>query len=223
MARRRRSAGPQVSLFPFLSILACLIGALTILIVALSIHEILQGRKDETVARAEDYVALERGVREREERIARRQEELQRTNAALVEMSDLQPRIAKVRQDLKKLGELAKQVGKGLPLRILSTSDYYRRVAPVFVEARAEGIVVHSPTKTVVVPRGEIHTHPRFKQTVDYVAAREDRIIVFLVRDDARAGFYAARDFARANGAVTSKVPLQGAGDIDLKEFFRRR
>ena len=39
MARERASAGPEISLFPFLSILACLIGALTILIVALSVSE----------------------------------------------------------------------------------------------------------------------------------------------------------------------------------------
>ncbi|MFP6877932.1 MAG: hypothetical protein VCA37_13960 [Roseibacillus sp.] len=265
MARGRASAGPEISLFPFLSILACLIGSLTILIVALSVSEVLQGRKDETVARAEDFVALEKEVRERDEEIAKREEKLRKTNAAAVEMAELEPRVAKVKADLKrleqvvvkreplvrdveetkkkredlekeknkveaglvegkqKMGVLAKQLRKGLPLRILSTSDYFRRVAPVFVEARKEGIVVHSPSQTVKVPRAEIKKHPKFKQTVDYVAAKKDRIIVFLVREDARSSFYAARDHARANGAVTSKVPLQGAGDLDLKEFFKAR
>ena len=91
MARRGRSAGPEVSLFPFLSILACLIGSLTVLIVALSVSEILQGRKDEGVARAEDYVALGRRLAEREEEIARRQEELRRTDAAVVELAEIRP------------------------------------------------------------------------------------------------------------------------------------
>ena len=140
---------------------------------------------------------------------------------------ELEDERKKVEADLvegkKMLGELAKQLSKGLPLRILSTSDYLRRVAPVFVEARQEGVVVHSPSQVVSVPRGEIRTHPKFQQTVEYVAAKEDRVIVFLVREDGRASFYAAQDHARANGAVTSKVPLQGTGDIDLKEFFKRR
>jgi predicted RNase H-like nuclease (RuvC/YqgF family) len=265
MARARGTAGPEISLFPFLSILACLIGALTILIVALSVSEVLQGRKDEAVARAEDYVKLEKEMKEREAAVAEREDELRKTNAAAVELAELVPRLATLKQeqkrleqlvekreptrreleDLKKkreelekeknkveaglvegkkeLGELAKQLRKGLPLRILSTSDYFRRVAPVFVEARLEGIVVHSPSQTVKVPRAAIRKAAKFKKTVDYVAAKKDRIIVFLVREDARASFYAAQEFARANGAVTSKVPLQGAGELDLKEFFKAR
>lgn len=265
MARRGRSAGPEISLFPFLSILACLIGALTILIVALSVAEIMQGRKDESVARAEDYLALQRKLSEREAEIVQRQAELRKTDAAAVAFAELRPQVEKVRGELKKLepladektplerqivalkeerkvviderkkveaglvegkeklGEMAKQLGRGLPLRILSTSDYFRKVAPVFVEARKEAIVIHSPSQVVTVPRGQIKAHAKYKQAVDYVAAKEDRVIVFLVRDDGRSSFYAAQDHARANGAVTSKVPLQGSGEIDLKEFFKRR
>ncbi len=265
MARERASAGPEISLFPFLSILACLIGALTILIVALSVSEILQGRKDESVALAEDYVALQTEITDREAEIARRAEELRRTNATVVELAEIQPRIDEIQaqlEDLKtdasklpplvrqmeearkerdriederkkveagliegreRLGELAKQAGRGLPLRILSTSDYFRRVAPVFVEARKEGVVIHSPSKRVQVPRAAIGSNPEFRQAVEFVAAKKNGIVVFLVRDDARKIFEMARDFARGKGAVTSKVPLLGGGDLDLKEFFNKR
>jgi len=265
MARERASAGPEISLFPFLSILACLIGALTILIVALSVSEILQGRKDDSVARAEDYVVLQAEIADREAEITRKEEELRRTNATVVELAEIQPRIEEMQAELedlskdasklpplvrqleeareerdriederkkveaelingrKRLGELAKQESKGLPLRILSTSDYFRRVTPVFVEARKEGLVIHSPSQRVQVPRAAIGSNPKFKQAVDYVAAKENRIVVFLVRDDARTSFNQARDFARGNGAVTSKVPLLGGGDLDLKEFFNKR
>ena len=265
MARERASAGPEISLFPFLSILACLIGALTILIVALSVSEILQGRKDEAVARAEDYVALQTEIADREAEIEGKEEELRRTNATVVELAKIQPRIDEVQAELEdlskdatrlpplvrqmeearkerdriederkkveaglvegreRLGELAKQAGKGLPLRILSTSEYFRRVTPVFVEARKEGVVIHSPSQRVQVPRAAIGSNPKFKQAVDYVAAKENRIVVFLVRDDARTSFNQARDFARGKGAVTSKVPLLGGGDLDLKEFFNKR
>ena len=265
MARERASAGPEISLFPFLSILACLIGALTILIVALSVSEILQGRKDEEVARAEDYVKLQADLVESEAEISRKEEELRLTNATVVELAEIQPQITEIRSEVDKLkmdtsklpplvrqveeakvererirderkkveagliegrekmGELAKQAGKGLPLKILSTSNYFRRVTPIFVEARKEGLVIHSPSQRVQVPRAVIGSNPKFKQAVEYVAARENRIIVFLVRDDARTSFYQARDYARGNGAVTSKVPLLGGGDLDLREFFNKR
>jgi len=265
MARARASAGPEISLFPFLSILACLIGALTILIVALSVSEVLQGRKDEAVARAEDYVALQAAIAEQEAEIVRKEEELRRTHATAVELAEIQPRLAEARTELEelqkdvsklppllrqveevkaerdrvrderkkveagliegreKLGELARRKGKGLPLKILSTSSYFRRVAPVFMEARKEGLVIHSPSQRVVVPRAGMVSNAKFRQAVEYVAAKENRIIVFLVRDDARSSFYQAQTFARANGAVTSKVPLLGGGDLDLGEFFNRK
>ena len=265
MARGRTSAGPEISLFPFLSILACLIGSLTILIVALSMSEVLQGRKDEAVARAEDYVALQDEMVEREAEIELKEQELQQTNADAVGLAELKEQIEKVSAEIEtlrkagskvpplvrqvdeakeerekvrdaakkveagliegkeKLGELAKQAGRGLPLRILSNSNYFRKVTPVFVEARKEGVVIHSPSQRVEVARKEISKNAKFRQAVEYVASKENRIIVFLVRDDARASFYVARDFARGVGAVTSKVPLIGGGDLDLKEFFSKR
>ena len=265
MARARASGGPEISLFPFLSILACLIGALTILIVALSVSEILQGRKDEAVARAEDYVALQAKVAEQEAEIVRKKEELRRTHATAMELAELQPQIVAVQEDLKsvqedaaklppllrqveeaklerdrvqderkkveagliegreRLGELARRKGRGLPLKILSTSSYFRRVRPVFMEARKDRLVIHSPSQRVEVPRAGMVSNPKFRQAVEYVASKENRIIVFLVRDDARSSFYQAQTFARANGAVTSKVPLLGGGDLDLGEFFNRK
>ena len=265
MARERVSAGPEISLFPFLSILACLIGALTILIVALSVSEVLQGRKDEAIARAEDYVAMQDEVTKWEAEIALREQELQRTNADAVSLAGIRTQIDTVSAEInilrekaskmpplirevaaakaereevrdenkkveagliagkEKLGELARQAGKGLPLRILSTSNYFRKVTPVFVEARKEGLVIHSPSQRVEVARQDISRHPKFRQAVEYVASKENRIIVFLVREDARSNFYQARDFARGVGAVTSKVPLLGGGDLDLKEFFNKR
>lgn len=39
MARRRRKSGPSVSLFPFLSILACVIGTLTLMITAMALGQ----------------------------------------------------------------------------------------------------------------------------------------------------------------------------------------
>ncbi len=59
MARRNRAGGDSpVSLFPFLSILACMIGTLTLMITALALSGMGTGRDDASIQRAEDYVAL---------------------------------------------------------------------------------------------------------------------------------------------------------------------
>jgi prefoldin subunit 5 len=54
MARRKRGGAPAISLFPFLSILACVIGTLTLMITALALGQM----DDPTVEIAENYVRV---------------------------------------------------------------------------------------------------------------------------------------------------------------------
>ncbi len=61
MAKPRADSGAEVSLFPFLSILACIIGCLTMVIVALSIIQMnTGGREPVEVERAKDYLRIEK-------------------------------------------------------------------------------------------------------------------------------------------------------------------
>lgn len=62
MARRRRSQEITISLFPFLSILACVIGVLTLVIMSLSLSQIAQGRENKGVVRAEEGAALKKRI-----------------------------------------------------------------------------------------------------------------------------------------------------------------
>ena len=64
MARARQSTGQEVSLFPFLSILACVIGVLTLLITALALGQMNTKSDDEKVRRAEDYLAMRKRLPE---------------------------------------------------------------------------------------------------------------------------------------------------------------
>lgn len=59
MARRRSDDGEAVSLFPFLSILACLIGVLTLMITALALGQMDREQTDDVVARYEQYTELQ--------------------------------------------------------------------------------------------------------------------------------------------------------------------
>lgn len=68
MAKRRESSGDEVSLFPFLSILACLIGALIVLIVVMSVSNSQKsdGRTKAEVELAKTYQQMLRELKERE-------------------------------------------------------------------------------------------------------------------------------------------------------------
>ena len=67
MAKRARDSGGTVNLFPFLSILICIIGCLTLIIVVMNLIAMSkgEGRTSEEVERAREYVLLEK---EREEK-----------------------------------------------------------------------------------------------------------------------------------------------------------
>ena len=69
MAKRRASGEGEVSLFPFLSILACLIGALVLMIVVLVIAQVgkAEGRSPDEIRRAQDYIKLKKEIEDRKE------------------------------------------------------------------------------------------------------------------------------------------------------------
>ncbi len=61
MGRRRKNKGMEVSLFPFLSILACVIGSLTLIITVLAVVQTQNsgGLPEDEVERAKEFMALE--------------------------------------------------------------------------------------------------------------------------------------------------------------------
>ncbi len=104
MARPRSSpAANAVSLFPFLSILACVIGALTLIISALSMAQIAAGREDEDVKRAEDYVALQNRLADDRERLEKLRAEASGGAAQQAELARLKSDAARMRSELDEL------------------------------------------------------------------------------------------------------------------------
>jgi uncharacterized membrane protein YhiD involved in acid resistance len=101
MAQRRQSEGGEVSLFPFLSILACLIGALVFMIVVLVMAQMdkAKGRDPEDIKRSQEYIKLKKEIEERKELDAVLKEKL----AALEE---LQKQINEKEQQFVKLRKL---------------------------------------------------------------------------------------------------------------------
>ncbi|MEM6278682.1 MAG: hypothetical protein AAF733_04335 [Verrucomicrobiota bacterium] len=69
MARRSQDEGGSVSLFPFLSILICIIGCLTLIIVVINLIAMNkgEGRTSEEVERAREYMVLEQEKLEKQQ------------------------------------------------------------------------------------------------------------------------------------------------------------
>jgi hypothetical protein len=111
MAKRRGSSGDEVSLFPFLSILACLIGALVMIIVVLVISqtEKAEGRTAEEIQMAQDFLKMKKEIEQREQQQAVVKEKLAILEKLQEEIEDKKQRFAKLRKLLDSSKEVQEQ------------------------------------------------------------------------------------------------------------------
>ena len=103
MSRRQsNAAGAGVSLFPFLSILACLIGILTMMIQIISQtqNQPESERDPAELARAKEHQQLRADIRKQQAEIESARVMLMERNAALVELSELENKRIILRQQL---------------------------------------------------------------------------------------------------------------------------
>ncbi len=255
MARPRRTTENSVSLFPFLSILACVIGVLTLVITSLSVSQIAASRENADVARAEDYQTLESHLEEMrveiadlaknrkslmdklklEEEVTELQESM--TAVPTIEFPELEEKlkeidtmIAEQTATKKELEEKKDELEKKIvafkkPTLLIQATGGTSNIKPLFVEARKEGLVIHSPSKSIPVKLADIAKNPQYKKLVDFTAERSKlgQTIVFLIREDGLSSFYRGRDAALAGGATTAKLPLIGQGPVNLAAFGIRR
>lgn len=100
MAKRRSSEGGEVSLFPFLSILACLIGALVLMIVVLVMAQVgkAEGRSAEEIKRAQDYIQMKKDIAEREKLDVVLKEKIAVLEEIKKQMEERQQRFVKLRK-----------------------------------------------------------------------------------------------------------------------------
>lgn len=100
MAKRRASGEGEISLFPFLSILACLIGALVLMIVVLVISQMgkAEGRTAEEIQRAQDYIKLKKEIENRKELDVVLKEKLAALEKLQKELEEKQQQYVKLRK-----------------------------------------------------------------------------------------------------------------------------
>lgn len=111
MAQRRESSGDEVSLFPFLSILACLIGALVLIIVVLVLAQVgkAEGRTPEEIRMAQDYQRMLKEIEERKKMDVTLKEKLAELEKLLEEIKEKEQRYLKLRKILDSSKEVQEQ------------------------------------------------------------------------------------------------------------------
>jgi len=265
MPTRREPEGAPISLFPFLSILACVIGTLILMITGLALSQMGSRPDEDLIRRTEEYAALKRTLGDAEkqigsleasvakasslqERLAALQREAdelqalhQRRMTTFLTRSDLlknlvareerlKKLLAELLEDYKKLIEQMKPLEEELAKRKDAPTEAVVRVAPggsgtqggmrpVFVEADAQGIAIHTGAKPKRVSRGDVKSHPEFLRTLDGIAKDPKSIVIFLIREDGIPSYHAASSVASSRRARHGKLPVAGHGKLDFSLF----
>ena len=267
MARRRRTEPDDVSLFPFMSVLASIIGVLTLLIASMALAQM----DNSTVVRAEQYEKLRKKLdtrtqeietlqkqissisgkagekqkeianyREQLEKLQNQLDEIRRKNNQPVEVADIsqsdylaqQEDVEKVQVELKRLQQHVAQLENELEDRkkppkesavTILPSGSGKGLEPIFVECAAGSIVLHSIEPPLRIRRNDMAADPVFAKLLKQVSSSENQTMVFLVRSEGLATYRGARKLAVERAARHGKLPVVGAGRIDLSYFRKKK
>ncbi len=107
MGRRASDGGPRVELFPFLSILACIIGSLFLMITGIALGQMGKKTDDEAIERAKEFVELQRRMKQRDESARRILDELEAAKRRLAELKKLLEELARLKATKDPAAELA--------------------------------------------------------------------------------------------------------------------
>lgn len=100
---KRKSSETSISLFPFLSILACLIGLLTLMIKIISdIKAMERGQNQEEITRALDHQKIQKNITQKQKEIEEIIKRISEKGDATSEMSELDERRMVLRRELEK-------------------------------------------------------------------------------------------------------------------------
>jgi len=267
MARRRRAEPDDVSLFPFMSVLASIIGVLTLLIASMALAQM----DNSTVVRAEQYEKLRKKLDERTEEIKALQQQVSsrtdhagekqkeiashyeqleklqheldqahRENEQRVEVADIsqsdyvaqQEDVEKVQLELKRLQEQVAQLENELEDRkkppkesavTILPSGSGKGFEPVFVECAASSVVLHSLEPPLRIRQNDMAADEVLAELFDQISSSENQTMVFLVRNEGLATYRSARKLAIERTVRHGKLPVVGAGRIDLSYFRKKK
>ena len=234
MAAEDQQSHQGVSLFPFLSVLACVIGTLTLLIAAMALWQIQSG----ALSLGKKNGRNGTGVEEVKQRIAEAVAIAERTRSDLrVENKTRQDsikrataEIASLRQGIVRLEQGIARAGKEIETARVKLADRNRKpkpatimvqpggtgkdLQPQFVECTENGIVVYSQShgQDFRVSKTDIERSPKFKDFLKRVKDKPRASVIFLVRPNGVQTYYdAAYEARKLNKA------LMGAGETGVR------
>ncbi len=246
----------SVSLFPFLDILACVIGNLILIIATVVLEQV----DTKPVADAVHVDGLAKETKREEAKAAELRKQLsalqERSGATAKKLQDVRAKIALAKQRLRDAEARAKQASQPAQTPLDASAEFSKldatrkqleaeikalereiverqrppeqmiailpsgeRGGPqsgVFVEAAKDGLIIHDGKAPWKVPLGKIPSDPQFKQLLEKVKQDPNSLVTFLVRSDGLAVLAAGQKAAAAAGARSGRVPLPGAGELDL-------
>lgn len=211
MPARKRNRGPAISLFPFLSVLAVVIGTLTMIITGISLGEITENslpeRESEPVAEASSGRVVE--LRSSLAVLGEREQEVRRSLEAV------RLRVA------EKEAELATAQVRGRKdsdKRILPYQGSGRGRSPAFVECSADGLLLNAQgekERRTLVPSGEIEGSASLEAFLDGVRSREGGLAVFVIRPGGVSAFDRARPAVKRIGTPCGYMAAPGRFELD--------
>lgn len=267
---RRANPGAQMSLFPFLSILVCLIGGLVMLIVIMTLaqttavpemdpadtqraiaaakieREILAAQKEREKLKAESdkLLASNAGFEDLEDQVIQlrknladmgKKPEAKLTNESLQKLLEnildqlaamtkekpvIQKEIAQLEAELKKRQKDPNE--KPPPLVVRSGGSGVAGQAKLFfVETSAAGLALHQTNGSLSrITAGSIGTDDQYNQFLANAKKAGNSIVIFLIRPDGAGTYNLAAGWAENQFQLkTGKLPLPGAGVVDLSQF----
>lgn len=169
MARPRGDSDNPVSLFPFLSILACVIGVLILLIASLTISQLESDPEEELVSRVEEYETIEKEQQELDDTLKEMlpkvheleeyREAIRKLEAQAEELrKKKQDQLAKSKEQSKELDQLL-QLEKNLLDQIAKLKQEREKLLAETEKLKAElerrRMVIDAPTVTVLPGKGK--------------------------------------------------------------------
>lgn len=116
---RRAKEDLQVSLFPFMSILACLIGILTLMIaVSMAVNQKKEGMAEEDLKRAQENHRIQVDISKKLKAIEEIQKRIAKENSTYIEKKKLEELLANLKDDLAKLESIPLDSTEGLQKEI---------------------------------------------------------------------------------------------------------
>lgn len=236
MARSRKKSSTTVSLFPFLSILACIMGTLTLIISGL-----VFGQIGSTPA-AEVYKIIS-------DEISRDSEEIKQLKQLITEASSVERQLSEYRRQVERLKSTLPglpedmestlailQKIKGLHEKVKEAEGELKRRKDEIVRLRikiedkqeSQNIIVLKPTglgkalkpSFVECRANDLIIYPQggrtFRDHAKYIKRQSGWSIVFLIRPDGIKKFEEAQRVARQLGVPYGYLPLPQNGKIDF-------